>query len=253
MYHSTDIQNQLIVARHMAVFRKAVKTLKESHKRLSSISEAGPGNMLSHDTLFPYRTEFKSLNDGSTKSICYTKQLKEDGKKRWRIFFGTLQEDHGVQICCIAKHRHYSEEAHLYCAKSGHAPRLRGFEKLPGGWYMVVMDQLVGYDLLADLPKTDRLPRSVFDAIREHLDTLHARQLVHEDIRDTNLLVKNNDRTKFMIIDFDWAGQADIMQYLPYMNHLDIERPDNARDGLPIKADHDVTMLNIIIKMWAKK
>ncbi|KAI9463181.1 hypothetical protein HD554DRAFT_2195728 [Boletus coccyginus] len=251
-YHSTDTQNQLTVARHMAAFRKAVKTLKESHERLSSISEAGPGNTLSHDTLFPYRTEFKSLDDGSTKSICYTKQFEEDGKKRWRIFFGTLQEDRGVQIC-VKFTRRYSKDAHLHCAKSGHAPTLRGFEKLPGGWYMVVMDRLVGYDLLADLSETDRLPRSVFDAIREHLDTLHARQLVHGDIRDTNLLVKHDDRTKFMIIDFDWAGQVGIVQYPPYVNHSDIERPDDARDGLPIKADHDITMLNIIIDMWAKK
>ncbi|KAI9463169.1 hypothetical protein HD554DRAFT_2287753 [Boletus coccyginus] len=251
-YHSTDTQNQLTVARHMAAFRKAVKTLREYHECLSAISEAGPGNTLSHDTLFPYRTEFKSLDDGSTKSICYTKQFEEDGKKRWRIFFGTLQEDRRDQIC-IKFTRRYSEEAHLHCAKFGHAPTLRGFEKLPGGWYMVVMDWLVGYDLLADLPETDRLPRSVFDAIREQLDILHACRLVHGDIRDTNLLVKHDDRTKFMIIDFDWAGQVGIVQYPPYVNHSDIERPDDARDGLPIKADHDITMLDIIIDMWAKK
>ncbi|KAF8449232.1 hypothetical protein L210DRAFT_3524084 [Boletus edulis BED1] len=70
---------------------------------------------------------------------------------------------------------------------------------------MVVMDKLVGYDLLPDLPDVHRPPRSVFEAIGTQLKTLHARQLVHGDICDTNILVKNDDRTKFMIIDFDWA------------------------------------------------
>lgn len=125
-YHSTDTQNQLTVARHMAAFRKAVRTLKEHYERLSSyLSVDGDGlaNTSSHDLLFPYPTEFKSLDDESTNNIRYVEQLEEDGKKTRLIFFRTLQEDPPVQIC-IKFTRRYSKEAHLHCAKLGFAPKL---------------------------------------------------------------------------------------------------------------------------------
>ncbi|KAG6374838.1 hypothetical protein JVT61DRAFT_4223 [Boletus reticuloceps] len=248
-YHSTDTHNQLTVARHMAAFRKAVRTLKESYEGLP-VDAYGLVNTSSHNTLFPYRTEFKSLSDESTKKFCYTEQLEEGGKKRGLIFFGTLTEDPTVQIC-IKFTRCYSKEAHLHCAELGFAPELRGF--LPGGWYMVVMDRLVGYDLLADLPDTDHLPRSVFEAIGTQLKTLHARQLVHGDIRDTNILVKNDDRTKFMIFDFDWGGVENVIRYPPYVIYTDIQRPNDARDGLLIKAAHGLAMLDVITDMRAAK
>lgn len=71
-------------------------------------------------------------------------------------------------------------------------------------------------------------------------------ELVHGDIlRDLNILV-DKDRTKLMIIDFDWAGEADVVRYPPYVNHTDVQRPRVASDGLPIKAAHDLEMLAVI-------
>ena len=249
-YHSTDTRNQLTVARHMAAFRKAVGTLKEHYERLS-LSD-GLVNTLSHDMLFPYCTEFKCLDDESTKKFRYTAQLDEGGTKKGLVFFGTLQEDVTVEIC-IKFARRYSKEAHLHCAELGFAPKLRGFEELPGGWYMVVMDKIVGHDLLANLPETERLPRSLFEAIREQLKILHACHLVHGDIRDTNIFVKKDDRTKFMVIDFEWAGVEGVVRYPPYVNYTDMKRPNDARDGLLVKGAHDLFMLDDIADMRAMK
>ncbi|KAG1853978.1 hypothetical protein F4604DRAFT_1591359 [Suillus subluteus] len=244
-YHSTDTENQITATRHMAAFRKAVKLLERYYETLPPESELT--NTLSHPILFPYPTSFTSLDDGSKIYFKYTEQLDEDGGMSKRlIFFGTLTEG---PVICIKFVRRYSQDAHLHCASSGFAPRLRGFEKLPGGWYMVVMDKLVSYDVLADLPHTDRLPRSVFEAIRKQLKTLHACQLVHGDIRDTNILVKKDNRTKFMIIDFDWAGVEEVVRYPPYVNYTKIKRPNDARDGLLVKAAHDDAMLDDIIDM----
>ena len=256
-YHSTDTRSQLIAAHHMTTFRKAVRTLREYYEDLSSsLSVDGDGDRdvetLYHDTVFPYRTEFKFLDDESTKNICYMEQLEDGGEKKGLVFFGTLQEDPTVQICVKLTQR-YSKEAHLHCAELGFAPKLRRFEDLPGGWYMVVKDKLVGYDPLAHLPYDLPLPRPVFEAIGEQLKTLYARQLVHEDIRDTNILVKKADRTKFMIIDFEWAGVEGVVRYPAHVNYVDIARPNDARDGLLIKAAHDFMMLDVIIDMRAKK
>ncbi|KAG2358124.1 hypothetical protein BDR07DRAFT_1295881 [Suillus spraguei] len=215
-YHSTDTYNQIAAARHMTTFCKAIRSLKGYYEMLPPESELT--NTLSHPILFPYQTSFTSLDDSGKTCFKYTGQLDEDeGASKRLVFFGTLTDRPAVtnwDAICIKFVQHYCQEVHLHCASSGLAPRLRGFEKLPGGWYMwIVMDKLVGYDVLADLPNTEHLPRSAFEPIREQLKKLHAENFVHGDIRDTNILVKKDDRTKFMIIDFDWAGAANVVLY----------------------------------------
>ncbi|KAG2362906.1 hypothetical protein BDR07DRAFT_1450949 [Suillus spraguei] len=250
-YHSTDTSNQIAAARHMAAFRKAIRSLKGYYETLPPESELT--NTLFHPILFPYPTSFKSLDDSSETCFKYTGQLDEDeGASKRLVFFGTLIDRPAEDAICIKFVRHYSQEVHLCCASSGLAPRLRGFKELPGGWSMVVMDKLVGYDVLADLPNTEHIPRSAFEPIREQLKELHAEKLVHGDIRDTNILVKKDDRTKFMIIDFDWAGTANVVLYPPYVNYTQITRPNDARDGLAVKAAHDDEMLDFIIQMRAE-
>ena len=39
--------------------------------------------------------------------------------------------------------RHYSKDVHVFCASKGFAPILNGFQKLPGGWWMVVMETII--------------------------------------------------------------------------------------------------------------
>lgn len=236
----------------MAAFRIAVRSLERYYETLPPESELR--NTLYHPILFPYPTSFTSLDENSKTFFSYTEHLEEDkGRSKRLIFFGTLTEGSDEVPICIKFVRHYSRDAHLHCALSGVAPKLRGFEQIPGGWFMVVMDRILAYDVLADLPHTVRLPRSVFEAIGQELKTLHARKLVHGDIRDTNILVHQTDRTKFMIIDFDWAGVEDVVRYPPYVNHTNINRPKDARDGLPIKAAHDDAMIDGIIEMRAEK
>jgi hypothetical protein len=54
------------------------------------------------------------------------------------VFFG-IEETTPI---CIKFVRRYSSEAHTFCASRGFAPELKGFDKLPGGWYMVVMEDI---------------------------------------------------------------------------------------------------------------
>jgi serine/threonine protein kinase len=230
----------------MAAFRNAVRTLQRHYDTLPPDVELV--SKLSHPTIFPYPTSFTSLDDNSTVSFKYREHFDRDGGKSKRlVFFGTITDGEAEVAICIKFVSRYSRDAHMHCARSGVAPRLRGFERLPGGWYMVVMDRLAGYHVLADLSDDISIPRAVFNAIGDQLKALHAQQLVHGDIRDTNILLKANDRTQYMIIDFDWAGVDKVVRYPAFVNHRDIQRPDGARDGLPIEAAHDDDMLGYII------
>lgn len=244
--HSKNEHDHDTAARHMAAFRNAVRTLQRHYDTLPPDVELV--SKLSHPTIFPYPTSFTSLDDNSTVSFKYREHFDRDGGKSKRlVFFGTITDGEAEVAICIKFVSRYSRDAHMHCARSGVAPRLRGFERLPGGWYMVVMDRLAGYDVLADLSDDISIPRAVFNAIGDQLKALHAQQLVHGDIRDTNILLKANDRTQYMIIDFDWAGVDKVVRYPAFVNHRDIQRPDGARDGLPIEAAHDDDMLGYII------
>ncbi|KAF9222785.1 hypothetical protein BS17DRAFT_782582 [Gyrodon lividus] len=246
-YHSTDTDTQFTVARHMAAFRKSVRSLKQYYEGMPA---DGLANTLSHPSLFPYPTSYTSLIDNSEKTFRYRERVKDNYKL---IFFGTLVEDLATEIpICIKFVRRYSREAHLCCAQSGFAPTLRGFGPIPGGWFMVVMDELVGYKSLADL--TDRLPKSVFEAIRIQLNQLHSGGFVHGDVRDANIMVRKAAGGTFelMIIDFDWAGEVNAARYPPYVNRNGIDRPDDADDGELILAVHDHWMLDDMIKKKGK-
>ncbi|KAF8833879.1 hypothetical protein BDN67DRAFT_916066, partial [Paxillus ammoniavirescens] len=247
-YHSTDTHNQITAGRHVMAFRKAVRSLTQFYLQLvgEPASTLSPPTLSSPErrpTLFPHCTSFTSLDDGSQKRFRYKQQPHDDKL----VFFGTLLEDTEVAIC-IKFVRRYSREAHSLCASLGFAPKLRGFEQVPGGWFLVVMDKLVGYKLLADLCDSpdSHPPESVFEAISDQLKHLHLGGFVHGDIRDTNIMLKEDDQKQFMIIDFDWAGKTGEVRYPPYVNGTDIWRPEGAHDGELIQAGHDDAMLNAI-------
>ncbi|KAF8550759.1 hypothetical protein OG21DRAFT_1419186, partial [Imleria badia] len=246
-YHPTDTHNQRIVARHMVAFRKAVRSLKQHYQVLAKSPELSLSNTLSYPSLFPYPTSYTSLADNNKKTFRYRERVKDDHKL---VFFGTLVEDSGTEVpICIKFVQSYSREAHWHCAQSGFAPMLRGFEQAPGGWFMVVMDELVGFKSLGAL--TDRLPKSAFEEIRTQLNQLHNSGFVHGDVRDVNIMAKKGTGTTFqlMIIDFDCAGEIDVARYPYFMKRNDmlVDRPDGARNGQPILAAHDHWMLDDIV------
>ena len=56
------------------------------------------------------------------------------------------------------------------------------------------------------------------------------------------MVSKRESEEAFKIIDFNWAGRANIMQYPPCIDR-EIWRPEGATDGSPILAAHDMEML----------
>lgn len=66
---------------------------------------------------------------------------------------------------------------------------------------------------------------------------MHAKGLVHGDVRDTNILVDHKSLAKgtgdvqVHIIDFDWPGLVRVAKYPLGINRKTIRRPDGARGG----------------------
>ncbi|EGN97471.1 hypothetical protein SERLA73DRAFT_124167 [Serpula lacrymans var. lacrymans S7.3] len=238
-FHSTDIHNRLTVARHMAAFRKAAERLNEYYENLTETPVLTSAPVPPH--MFAYPTSYISLHSNTLKHFWYVIELDSDKL----VFSGT--EDEGDHIC-IKFVQTYSCDVHNHFASLGCAPALRGFEKIAGGWFMVVMDMLPDdFEMLS--ARTGRLPLSVFTDISAKLESLHEAGYVHGDIRDTNIMVSKTDKTRFMIIDFDWAGSIEEARYPACVNYMDIVRPQEARDGKKILRDHDNFMLQVV-KRW---
>ena len=156
------------------------------------------------------------------------------------VFFG-IEETTPI---CIKFVRRYSSEAHLFCASRGFAPKLKGFDKLAGGWYMVVMEN-ISDDYRQAETSADLV--NCRDDIARHLGEFHQHHYVHGDIRITNVMVRKDGKAGFMLVDFDWAGTIGEVRYPSNINITEVMRPKGVVDGELMTAEHDMKMLDYMI------
>ena len=173
------------------------------------------------------------------------------------LFFGRMDDADGTAICIKFVTR-YCEEGHEFLAAKGFAPKLHAVERLPGGLYMVVMDDISEeyvslFNLIRDNPSLlseEHLGsrRSLSDKIRQCLWQLHQAGFVHGDIRDTNVMAKwdgFNDWS-FLVVDYDSCGKITQVRYPLNLNTMSVQRPEGATGGAIIEVEHDLEMLDHI-------
>jgi len=99
-------------------------------------------------------------------------------------------------------------------------------------------------------------------ALYQIIDVLGERKYVHGDLRPNNLLIKvtvgpdgckiqyreGSDPLPYLkVIDFDWAGEAEVVKYPPHRNP-DVEWPGES--GKPILDSHDKLMIDSWLSKW---
>jgi hypothetical protein len=229
--HQTDTNMRESLARHFGALKKAIQSLKQCHKAL-----ANPALLKDLDPRYPDPRTYHSLETETNVKFKYLSQM-DDSKL---LFVG--ETDDGERIC-IKFVRRYSQAAHEKCAKMGIAPKLRGFEDIGAGWMMVIMDALDEYKTLEAAPSPDTR-----EPIRAGLIELHQAHLVHGDVRNVNIMVRKDGNPGFMLVDFDWSGIIGEVRY-PINVNKKIGRPVDVSDGVLIKPEHDMAMLeNIFVK-----
>lgn len=138
-YHASNVDMRMQAARWLGATKNAILSLQNYYQfKLPSMAALLPTQL--PNLMFPHPTQYHSLDDGTICTFKYSSQLHEDKL----VFCGTA----GNVKICIKFIRRYSKEA-------GFAPTLRGFDLIPGGWYMVVMDFIndVYHDLEDSLTK----------------------------------------------------------------------------------------------------
>jgi len=222
------------LARHFGAFKAAIRSLKQCYDALKN-----PALLENLDPQFPDPRTYRSLVDNTTVNFKYLHQIDQ----RKLLFFGETED--GERLC-IKFVRRYSRRVHEECAKVGIAPNLRGFMDIGAGWKMVIMDAL---DQEYKHFDEDILPKDTCELIKKRFVELHQAGFVHGDVRDANIMIRKDAKPGFMLIDFDWSGVVGEARYPINVNKVDIWRPEDVSDGLLIKSDHDIAMLNHIFDL----
>ncbi|TEB27973.1 hypothetical protein FA13DRAFT_1736172 [Coprinellus micaceus] len=121
-----------------------------------------------------------------------------------QLYYARYRGGEDVETLILVKFsRTYCIELHEYCFQQGHAPRILGFERLPGGWYGIATEYL---------PEASPIKSAQLGPqLRELVAGFHERGLVHGDLRDANILSDGGER--FWLIDFDWGGKEGEVEY----------------------------------------
>ncbi len=218
------------VAKFFAAYKKALDNLAEYYKN--------PIHDDPSQLSFPYIRVFKSLNTGLKINFRYIKQLYNE-KLLFLVEPDTVESKDLPNKLIVKFTRKYGNDAHLVCAKLGIAPKLFGFEKVAGGWFMIVMEYLDGYQTIPKNPSV-QVQQQIYTAMQK----MHQRGYIHGDLRDLNILTETtNGNTKVIFIDYDWADKDEKATYPSFLN-LEIPRHHNVSSGGHIMREHDEFMVN---------
>jgi serine/threonine protein kinase len=215
------------IAASISAFLNCVKSL-EAHYMDLSTSVLG-------NRAFPYQTHYQD-ETGQVIDFKYESRIPEK-----LVFFAKANQEE-LPSLCVKFVRRYSADAHLLLAEAGHAPKLRSFTSLPGGWHMVVMDASP-FSLLSSISR--KSCNIAVSTVQNAVGILHKHNFVHGDIRDCNILAHVDDKENAIIhiIDFDWAGKIGEARYPMRVNTKSVARPSGVGDGELITTHHDLQMI----------
>ncbi|KAG8922969.1 hypothetical protein FRC02_011496, partial [Tulasnella sp. 418] len=203
-WHPSDKKSFRSTARRLGAFKKAAKALQMYYLHSDHNLDADP--------LFPYITQYTPF-PSSTNPNPHPLEFKYLEKLPHSRLLFRCKEVQSNKILAIKFVTSYSKEAHLHCAKRHCAPKLYGIEKLPGSFYMVIMEYLDPryYTSLSSLVDKSRIQLEA----KHHVVNLHQEGYVHGNIHDSNLLISTDvDATnRVMLLDFDWAGKIGETRY----------------------------------------
>lgn len=186
---------------------------------------------------FPYLNSFIPIGTNSSRiSFTYASVFDPSSDRLLFVVNTTTNESLLVKFS-----RRYGKDAHLECSALGIAPRLLGFETLPGGWFAAVMELLPpSFRLLSDLPKTNlKVP------VIEAMQRMHEAGFVHGDLRYNNILVDEVAENSVRIVDWDWAGRQGEVKY-PISINPEVPRSSAATGGAEILDEHDRYSISLI-------
>jgi len=126
-------------------------------------------------------------------------------KRHNRLLFIAETLDSDKKQILVKFTRRYAIDLHEFCARREQAPNVLGFKQIPGGWSVVAMDYMSSALHPSHSPKLPHLCDQWAADLKHLVQAFHEMDLVHEDLREPNILCVGE---KVMLIDFDWGGRV---------------------------------------------
>ena len=123
----------------------------------------------------------------------------------------------------------YGLDVHNYLHVKQLAPEVLHYQRLPGNWYVVIMEKVGD-------PLPDELTSDIKASLTSILTLLMDKKYVHGDLRRPNIRVVGDT---VRVLDFDWAGKEGEARYPPDLNKKCAEWHLEVKGGGVIKSDHD--------------
>ncbi|KAJ7774980.1 hypothetical protein B0H16DRAFT_1509114 [Mycena metata] len=238
-------------------FRAAIVLRRQIRSDVHAMLNASPPSPVIVDRTFPDVTSCAVWGGDPSKRLNFVLGWKWPTAPHSvpRLLFLARAGNHRVLVKFSMT---YCPELHTFCYTLGHAPELLGFERLPGGWYVIVMEYLdreSGWGPLSSI--MDTITRAAqeraYKEIAEVMKRFHEENWVHGDLRTTNILALHPDwhsdrpsySTKLQIIDFDWGGQVGSARWPGFnlTDELRVRSSFTSADDLVIrKVDDDAVL-----------
>ncbi|KAG2005497.1 protein kinase subdomain-containing protein PKL/ccin9 [Coprinopsis cinerea AmutBmut pab1-1] len=206
---SDGAERQMLYAAFYAILRLQNRIAADLQHHLSN-PQTHP--IPSDSVLFPAISKL-AKRDGSG-DFEFTITGHRQPQMEYRLLYIALASDNSTRVL-VKFSQTYCRELHEYCSQRGHAPKLLGFERLPGGWYGIAME----YD-----PKMTFIQTKDDCVLKPTVERLmrgfHEEGWVHGDLRHCNILA-SEDRKRVWVVDFDWGGKDGEVSYpTPRLNPM---------------------------------
>ncbi|KAG6372710.1 hypothetical protein JVT61DRAFT_7477 [Boletus reticuloceps] len=240
------------IAKVFGVFRSALNKLRDKYKGLEYY---GPMRK-NRSRLLP---QPGYLADPNIQTLAFKTRFLPRGCYYYPICLALFLAKFGGQQVMVKFSERYSPDAHYAVAKAGLAPKLLFHTRLRGGVHMAIMEYIDGSDAKHEFSNRE-LTDDVVKQVKAAITILHDMNLVHGDVRRSNILIKKEQESeaatdvdparhayRAYLVDFDRVGLASVDRYTPFLNMV-IYWPPGVRPGGLMEKEHDDVLFQRIIR-----
>ena len=134
---------------------------------------------------FPYVSRLNRYDNSNERIQFRICELYPDTQEYHHLYTAETETSNGVSNKIIVKFtRRYSILLHAFCACRGHAPKILGYEQLPGGWFAIAMDYILPTTHPSRSSKLAIHCKKWSDELETLMKSFHKDDLVHGDLRE---------------------------------------------------------------------